>query len=127
MIACVVLDAGALIAVERGGCLLRRYLLLADEGVLRIVTSSGVVAQVWRGGARQARLARLLRSDLVEEVPLDKEASRRIGALGGATRGVNVVDGHVALIAEEREAIVLTSDPDHLASWGLTRQRIVRC
>jgi hypothetical protein len=34
MIDCVVLDAGALIAVERGTPLLRRYLLLADQGVL---------------------------------------------------------------------------------------------
>jgi predicted nucleic acid-binding protein len=127
MIDCVVFDAGALIAVERGTPLLRRYLLLADQGVLTVVTSSAVVAQVWRGGARQARLARLLRSDLVEEVWLDRETSRRIGALASSTGGIDVVDGHVALIAAERDAIVLTSDPHDLAKWGLARQRIVRC
>jgi predicted nucleic acid-binding protein len=127
MIDCVVLDAGALIAVERGTPLIRRYLLLADQGVLTVVTSSAVVAQVWRGGARQARLARLLRSDLVEEVWLDRETSRRIGALAGSTGGIDVVDGHVALIAQERDAVVLTSDPHDLAKWGLARQRIVRC
>lgn len=127
MIHCVVLDAGALIAVERGTPLLRRYLLLADQGVLTIATSSAVIAQVWRGGARQARLARLLRSDLVEEVWLDKETSRRIGTLASSTGGIDVVDGHVALIATERDAVVLTSDPHGLAKWGLSRQRIVRC
>jgi len=127
MIECVVLDAGALIAVERGAHLLRRYLLLADEGAVTIVTSAAVVAQVWRGGARQARLAKLLRSDLVEEVWLDRETSRRIGVLASVTGGVDVVDGHIALIAEERDAVVLTSDPDDLAKWGLARQRIVRC
>lgn len=127
MIDCVVLDAGALIAVERGTPLLRRYLLLADRGVVTIVTSSAVVAQVWRGGARQARLARLLRSDLVEEVWLDRETSRRIGALASATGGIDVVDGHVALIAAERDAVVVTSDPHDLVRWGLARQRIVRC
>ena len=127
MIDCVVLDAGALIAVERGAPLVRRYLLLADQGAVTIVTSSAVVAQVWRGGARQARLARLLRSDLIEEVRLDRATSRRIGALAGATGGVDVVDGHVALLTAERDAVVLTSDPNDFAKWGIARERIVRC
>jgi len=32
---------------------------------------------------------------------------------------------HVALIAADRQAIVLTSDPDHLARWGVARDRLV--
>ena len=127
MIACVVFDAGAFISVERGGHLVRRYLLLAEAGMLALATSSAVVAQVWRGGARQVRLAKLLRSDLVEEIALDDGESRRIGALAALTRGTDVVDGHVALITGDRDAVVVTSDPNDLVGWGVTRSRIVVC
>jgi hypothetical protein len=55
----MVLDAGALIAIERGAVPVRGYVLLADRGHVALTTSAAVVAQVWRGGNRQARLARL--------------------------------------------------------------------
>jgi predicted nucleic acid-binding protein len=122
----VVLDAGALIAVERGEELVRLYLALAGRGELRLLTSSAVVAQVWRGGARQARLARLLASELAEEAALDSEASRRIGFLAAATGAEDVVDGHVALLARDEDAIVLTSDPEDLERWGVPKRRLVK-
>ena len=123
----VVLDAGALIAIERGDPLARQYVLLAAKGAVAIATSSGVVAQVWRGGARQARLARLLRSDVLEELALDAFASRRIGALAATTGANDVVDGHIALIAADRQAVVVTNDPNDLVGWGLSRDRLVPC
>lgn len=86
-----------------------------------------MVAQVWRGGGRQARLARFLSSDLVTEVALDPEAGRRIGVLAAAVGSRDVVDGHVALIALDRDAVVLTSDPKDIARWGVPAARIVRC
>ena len=122
----VVLDAGALIAVERGAEIARIYLALAAKGDVRLITSSAVVAQVWRGGARQARLARLLTSELAEELSLDPDASRRIGVLAAATGAEDVVDGHVALIAEEEDAIVLTGDAEDLRHWGVEPDRVVR-
>jgi hypothetical protein len=64
----VVLEAGALIALERGSPAVRGYVLLADRGLATLATSAAVVAQVWRGGTRQARLARLLASALVTEL-----------------------------------------------------------
>ena len=83
----------------------------------------------WRpmGGGRQARLARFLGSDLVTEIPLDSEASRRIGTLAAAVGSRDVVDGHVAIIALDRDAVVLTSDPDDIARWGVAAERIERC
>jgi predicted nucleic acid-binding protein len=123
----VVLDAGALIGIERGDPLARQYVLLAAKGVLAIATSAAVVAQVWRGGARQARLARLLRSDLLEELALDQFASRRIGALAATTGANDVVDGHLALLAADRNATVVTSDPDDLVAWGVSKNRLVVC
>jgi predicted nucleic acid-binding protein len=124
----VVLDAGAFIALERGSTPVRGYVLLADRGHVELATSAAVVAQVWRGGNRQARLARLLASNLVTELALDAEASRRIGALAAAAPGArDVVDGHVATIAIDRDAVVLTSDPDDIARWGVPAAKIVPC
>jgi len=124
----IVLDAGALIAMERGSPAVRGYVLLADRGHAVLATSAAVVAQVWRGGNRQARLARLLASDLVTELPLDPEASRRIGMLAAAAAGArDVVDGHVAIIALDRDGVVLTSDPEDIARWGVPPSNIVPC
>lgn len=124
----IVLDAGALIALERGSAAVRGYVLLADRGHAALATSAAVVAQVWRGGTRQARLARLLASDLVTEVVLDPEASRRIGMLAAASPGArDVVDGHVAIIALDRDAVVLTSDPEDIARWGVPKANLVLC
>jgi predicted nucleic acid-binding protein len=124
----VVLDAGALIAIERGSIPVRGYVLLADRGHVTLATSAAVVAQVWRGGSRQARLARLLASDLLTELALDSEASRRIGVLASAAPGArDVVDGHVAVIALDRDAVVLTSDPDDITRWGVPVANIVTC
>jgi len=122
----VVFDAGALIALERGAASVRGYVLLADRGLVALSTSSAVIAQVWRGGPRQTRLARLLSSDLLTELALGPDAARRIGmATGPASR--DVVDGHVAMLALELNAIVLTSDPADIARWGVSLDRIVRC
>lgn len=123
----VVLDAGALIALERGAASVRGFVLLADRALVALSTSSAVVAQVWRGGSRQARLARLLGSDLVGEVALDPDAARRIGVLAAAAGSRDVVDGHVAVLALERSAIVVTSDPADIVRWGVPSSQIVRC
>lgn len=122
----VVIDAGALIAIERGADLMRVYLTLAGKGEVKLFTSSAVIARAWRGGARQARLARFLESGLAEEVPLGNAASRRIGALAALTGGTDVVDGHVALIADDQGARVVTSDPGDLARWGVPRSSLVK-
>lgn len=123
----VVLDAGALIAFERGDARVRNYVLLAAHGKLSLATSSAVVAQVWRDGTRQARLARLLGSRLVAEVPFGEQASRAVGLLAAATGATDVVDGHVAFLALTRNALVATGDPDDLRRWGLDEDRLIRC
>jgi len=124
----VVFDAGAFIALERGSTPVRGYVLLADRGHAALATSAAVVAQVWRGGSRQARLAGLLASDLVAELALDSEASRRIGLLAAAAPGArDVVDGHIATIALDRNAVVLTSDPEAIVRWGVPATNIVAC
>ncbi len=82
------------------------------------------MAQVWRGGPRQARLAALLGSGLVEERALDGAAGRRVGELAARQGQADVVDGHVALLAADLQAAVLTSDVDDLLAWGVSRSRL---
>ncbi len=85
---------------------------LASGATLAI--PAGVLAQAWRGGARQARLARLLRSSVCTVVPLDRRSALRIGARRAATGGTDVVDASVALCARDLGHPVVTSDPDDL-------------
>jgi PIN domain nuclease of toxin-antitoxin system len=110
----LILDAGALIAVERAD---RRVALLLHRAVVRgvpLVVPAGVVGQVWRDGQRQARLARLLGAREVEVVPLDDDAARAAGQLCGATGTRDVIDASVVLCARRRQHPVVTSDPDDL-------------
>ena len=55
-------------------------------------------------------------------------AGRRIGVLAVAALGArDVVDGHVAVIALDRDAMVLTSDPENIARWDVPATNIVSC
>jgi predicted nucleic acid-binding protein len=64
----------------------------------------------------------------VTELALDTEASRRMGVLAAAAPGArDVVDGHVAVIALDRGAVVLTSDPQNIGRWGVPATNIVSC
>lgn len=110
----IILDAGALIGLERGD---RRVVALLDR--LRsagsgAVVPAGVVGQVWRGGARQARLARFLRLAEVVIVPLDEDLARAAGELCGRAGTSDVVDASVVLVAHGEGDGVVTSDPDDL-------------
>lgn len=123
----VVLDTGALLAVEKGrSALMRDLQRLALRGRVQLIVSSGVVAQAWRDPSRQVRMVRLLRSDAVTEVALDSAAARRIGLRLASLGGSDVVDGHVAQLADRLDAAsVVTSDPDDLGMLGLPRARLV--
>ena len=123
----VVLDAGALVAVDRGrSSFIRDLQRLALRGQVDLVVSSAVVAQVWRDPARQVRLVRLLRSDAVREFALDPAAARGLGARLRTSGTADVADAHVALLTERAEVVsVVTSDRDDLLALGVEPQRIV--
>lgn len=105
----VVLDAGALVAIDRGDRKVNR--VLERNLPYGACTSSAVVAQVWREGAKQARLALALRG--VKALPLDHKVDRRIGELLRKSGTSDVVDGHVALMTRPGD-YVLTSDVDDI-------------
>ena len=110
------LDASALIAFDRGDRFVVSLLARALELELGIAVPSGALAQAWRDGRRQARLARLLGSARVEVAALDDRRARAAGQLCGATGTRDVVDASVVLCARERGHAVATSDVADLKS-----------
>ena len=110
------LDTGALIGLERGDEQIRSLLRRAVTAEIPLAVPAGVVAQAWRGGPRQARIARLLADPDVQVVVLDDPTARAIGTLTARSGHYDVVDVSVALCAAERGHVVLTSDPDDIAA-----------
>src|SRR5919109_1103112 len=105
----IVLDARALIALDRGD---KRMIALVQGRAFRV--PAGVVGQVWRDGRAQVTLARFLRSEEVAIVPLDEQLARSCGELCGATNAPDVIDASVVIIARERRDLIVTSDPNDL-------------
>lgn len=107
----VVLDAGALIAIERGNRRLMRVLELADE----VHVPAGALAQVWRDPSRQALLARFVAAEETSVHALTGERAKAAGLICGRSGTVDVIDASVVLLAREADAVILTSDPDDLS------------
>lgn len=108
----VLLDAGALISLERGdralNVLLKSERLAGRPGL----THGGVVGQVWRGGGpRQALLARSL--ILLDIRPLDDRLGRRAGELLSRSGTSDVVGAALAVLTRDGDEL-LTSDIDDL-------------
>jgi hypothetical protein len=109
-----VLDSGALIGFERND---RRVVAIVTRALQHrdpLVVPAGVVAQAWRDGRRQARLARLLGSPVCEIVALDDRTARAVGQLCGVSGTSDIVDASVALAGRRRALRVVTSDPDDI-------------
>ena len=121
----VVLDAGAFIALERRNPVMVRLTQRFVDADTPLLTSAGVVAQVWRGGAGpQFPIAFLLRRTAVAD--LTNVAARLIGRMLGAADASDPVDGHIVLLARERGWPVLSSDAEDLLAIDptLTIERI---
>lgn len=109
----LILDAGALVAVDRSDRAMIARLRAAQQHGLDLRSNAMVVAQVWRDRhGRQAGLAQLLRA--VDVCAVSPEDGRRAGVLLGATGTSDAVDATVVLLASPGDRIV-TSDPHDLA------------
>jgi len=110
----IMLDAGALIALDRGD---KRMIALLKEALVQRLTfrvPSGVVGQAWRNGRTQVSLSRFLRTDEVEIIPLDEQLARTCGELCGATRTSDIIDASVVILARQRRDSIVTSHPQDL-------------
>lgn len=110
----VTYDTGALVAADRGERQMwaRHRVLLASREVP--TTPAPVVAQAWRGGGRQALLARLLVGCDVEA--LDDDQARSVGSLAARAATTDIVDATVVEGALRRHDIVISSETNDLKS-----------
>ena len=124
----LILDAGALLAVDRGDRAMIARLQVAQRAGLELRSNAMVVAQVWRDGrGRQVSLARLLRA--VDVRAVNPGDGRDAGALLGDAGTADAIDATVVLLAAAGDRI-LTSDPrdlSRLAEAAGSRAVIVPC
>jgi hypothetical protein len=119
----LVLDAGALIALERGDQEVRVTVRDAiEDDVSEITVPAGALAQVWRGGPRSASLIRLLEGFKID--PLDEPRAKEVGVCLGARDRADVIDAHVVCCAVERQAAIVTSHPQDMTALTETGEPI---
>jgi hypothetical protein len=106
----VVLDAGALIAIDRADRRVIRLLELARD----IHVPAGALAQAWRNPARQVRLGRVVSAEGIVIHPLDGLSARAVGQLCAATATSDIVDASVVIVAATVGGVTVTSDADDL-------------
>ena len=119
----LVLDAGALIGIDRDDRRVAGLIELGRRAAADLVTVAPVVGQVWRDGARQARLARALA--MIDVRVVDHDDAKRTGELLGHADGADVVDALAVLLALPGDQ-VLTSDPEDLSQLASANDVDVR-
>ena len=108
------LDAGALIAYERGEERIREILAVAYARGLVPTIPAIALAEVWRGDAKDARVAHLLKACAIEVV--DEGLARAAGRLRRATAGASTVDACIAVGVARRGDAIATSDSNDMRS-----------
>jgi len=108
----VTYDTGALIAADRG----ERRIWARHRALLGLrevpTVPAPVLARSWRGGSRQALLARLLAGCNVEA--LDDGQARWVGSLAARAATADIVDACVVDGALRRHDLVVSSDEGDL-------------
>ena len=131
-----VLDSSALIHLERGDHRIIRLLDRAAAGDILVTIPRTVLAETWRGGPRQARLARFVKmADIATTavITLDEltpERAKQIGMAIGSSGHDDIVDVNVALCARNSvtgqvDATVVTSDRGHIERVDGTLKHVI--
>jgi hypothetical protein len=124
----LILDAGALVAVDRDDRAMIARLRASQQHGLELRTNAMVVAQVWRDQrGRQINLARLLAA--VDVRAIRQKDGRDAGVLLAAAGTADPIDATVVLLAAPGDRI-LTSDPSDISRLAATagnRAIIVTC
>ena len=124
----LVLDAGALVAVDRDDRAMIARLRVAEKDGLELRSNAMVVAQVWRDTlGRQVNLARLLRA--VDVRPVRHEDGRAAGVLLAAAGTADAIDATVVLLAAPGDRILTSDSGDlgRLAAAAANRPAIIAC
>ena len=107
----MIIDAGPFIVDgenlnSRLWAIIKRATERGDE----LHTTHPVMAQVWREPVRQANLARAIRHFDIH--PLDQSVT--VGRRLAESKTSDVVDAHLAVVAESLATFILTGDPDDM-------------
>lgn len=124
----LVLDAGALVAVDRGDRAMLTRLRVAGQRGFELRTNAMVIAQVWRDSrGRQAQLARLLQA--VDIRPVTRRDGEQAGLLQASAGTSDPVDATVVLLAQAGDRIITSDvgDLSRLAAAAGTGCMIVAC
>lgn len=124
----LILDAGALVAVDRDDRSMIARLRASQQHAVELRTSAMVIAQVWRDRhGRQVNLARLLQA--VDVRAVSQWDGRDAGVLQAAAGTADAIDATVVLLAAPGDRI-LTSDPGditRLAAAADNRAVVIAC
>lgn len=108
----LILDSGAVISWSRGEARPRALLGRALELGMDIRIPVAVLAEILRGGPRDAPIHRV--RNTIDVFPADEQVGWLAGALLGKTGGTNTVDALVAAEAVLARADVVTADAEDL-------------
>ena len=114
--AILVLDAGVLIAHERGDRSPAAWLDRAALEGVDIAVAAPTIAEVWRDGSRQARLARLL--NVCRIIDCDRQLARSGGEIMARANSRETLDAIVVAAAVIVGGAVLTDDLSDLRPLG---------
>jgi predicted nucleic acid-binding protein len=106
----ITLDAGGLIALDRGDRRVIALLERASERGCRVTVPATALAQAMRSPAKQARVSRLIRHPSTDLATLDGRDATAVGLLLARTGTADIVDAHVAICARRTGQAVVTSD-----------------
>lgn len=109
-----VFDTGPLIGIERGSSAMLAVLDGLNQSPIAVHVPAAVLAQAWRGGQRQTRLARFLKADRVHVEALTKPLALATGVLCQRAGSSDIVDASVIATARQLGAPVLTCDEKDL-------------
>jgi hypothetical protein len=127
-VSALILDAGALAAVDRDDRAMIARLRASQQHGIELRTNAMVLAQVWRDRhGRQVNLARLLRA--VDVRAVSQQDGRDAGVLQAAAGTADAIDATVVLLAAPGDRI-LTGGPGDialLAAAAETRAVVVHC
>jgi predicted nucleic acid-binding protein len=114
----LILDAEGLVKLAGGNHFAVSFARDAQERSGSVVTAATTIAEVLRGGPRDAKLHRVLNQ--IRIVPVDKRLGRTAGELLGRSGLAGhrcTIDALLAAVALSlpRPVVLLTSDPDDMA------------
>ena len=110
----LVLDAGALIAIEKGDRKVLALCKVASDAGSSVFVPAGVVGQVWRNGAQQVPIARLVGANGTVIESLDLDVAKLAGSCCGHAGTSDVIDATVVIAARRYQAKIVSGDESDL-------------